>query len=269
MKLATPPTTPPQSVTKTLRPARAIVALILREMSSSYGRTPGGYIWALAEPVAGIALLSAVFSAAFQTPALGLSFALFYATGMVPFSMFNGLSQKLTQALNFSRQLLAYPAVTLADALVARLILNLMVELLTAVIVFSGIILLIENRAIVDVAQIALALGLAAALATGIGVLNCYLVMRFPAWQQVWSILMKPMFVISCVFFLFDTVPQPFRDWLWWNPIVHVIGIMRRGFYAGYTADYASITYVAGIATMAFVIGLAMLKRDARSLLTR
>jgi capsular polysaccharide transport system permease protein len=33
---------------------RTIVALIMREMATSYGRSPGGYIWAIAEPVAGI-----------------------------------------------------------------------------------------------------------------------------------------------------------------------------------------------------------------------
>ena len=44
-----------------LASARAIGALILREMSSSYGRSPGAYVWAILEPVAGIALLSLVF----------------------------------------------------------------------------------------------------------------------------------------------------------------------------------------------------------------
>ncbi|MEM6477426.1 MAG: ABC transporter permease [Pseudomonadota bacterium] len=248
---------------------RAIGALMLREIATSYGRTRGGYLWAVAEPVAGIALLSAIFSAAFEAPALGLSFALFYATGMVPFAMFNALSQKLAQAVNFSRQLLAYPAVTFIDALAARFLLNLITELVVALVVLAGILAAFETRVILDFERIAAAFALTAALGCGIGTLNCYLFLRVPAWQQVWSIAMKPMFVISCVFFLFDDIPEPYRSWLWWNPLVHVIGLLRAGFYGGYDALYAAPPYVAGIAGGTLIAGLALLRRDARALLAR
>ena len=30
---------------------RAVAALVLREMSTRYGRTPGGYLWAILEPL--------------------------------------------------------------------------------------------------------------------------------------------------------------------------------------------------------------------------
>ena len=60
---------------------RATLALILREMSTSYGRTPGGYLWAVAEPVAAVALLTVVFALAFDHPPIGRDFALFYASG--------------------------------------------------------------------------------------------------------------------------------------------------------------------------------------------
>ena len=39
---------------------RAIAALVLREMSTTNGRSPGGYLWAILEPAAGIALLTIV-----------------------------------------------------------------------------------------------------------------------------------------------------------------------------------------------------------------
>jgi hypothetical protein len=47
---------------------RTITALILREMATTYGRSPGGYLWAVLEPVAGVALLSLVFSLALRNP---------------------------------------------------------------------------------------------------------------------------------------------------------------------------------------------------------
>lgn len=57
-------------------PIRNILALILREMSTRYGRTPGGYVWMIVEPMAGIMLLAVGFSLLLRSPSLGISFLL-------------------------------------------------------------------------------------------------------------------------------------------------------------------------------------------------
>ena len=54
---------------------------------------------------------------------------------------------------------------------------------------------------------------------------------------------------------------------LWYNPIAHVIGEMRAGFYGGYHADYVSYPYVFGIALTLFVIGAYLLRRHASFLI--
>lgn len=248
---------------------RAILALMLREMATTYGRSPGGYIWAVLEPVAGIALLSLVFSVAFRAPALGISFPMFYATGMLPFLMFIDVTNKVSQSLNFSRPLLAYPTVTFIDALIGRFVLNIMTQLMVAYILFTGIAFLFETRITPNYSIILEAFALTALLAGGIGVLQAFLIGRFPVWQQAWSIIMRPMFIISCIFFVFETVPQPYRDWIWWNPIVHVVGLTRKGFYGTYDATYVSPTYLITISLVSLALGLVFLRRYHRDFLNR
>lgn len=82
----------------------------------------------------------------------------------------------------------------------------------------------------------------------------------------LWGIFMKPFFLLSCIFFMFDDVPQPYQDWLWWNPLIHVIGQMRRAFYPQYAGDYVSYTYVFGLGLGLFALGLALLVRYHRDL---
>lgn len=246
---------------------RAIGALILREMSSTYGNSPGGYMWAILEPVAGVTLLSLVFAAAFDGPPLGISFPVFYATGMMPFLLFTGVQSKVALALMYSKQLLAYPTVTFVDAILARFILNMITELLVAYIVLAGSLLLFENRVHADLPTIALAFGLTGFLALGIGTLNCFLFSRFPPMQQAWSIIMRPMFIISGVFILFETLPEPYASWLWWNPLVHLIGLMRRGFYNTYDASYVSVTYLCIVSLGCMALGLVFLRRYYRDFL--
>lgn len=246
---------------------RAISALILREMATTYGRSPGGYVWAVLEPAAGIALLSLVFSIAFRSPALGTNFPIFYATGMLPFVMFNDVHGKIATALLFSKQLLSYPTVTFADALLARFILNIMTQLIVGYIIFIGCMLAFDTRVTPDLAVIVTAYALTALLTLGIGTLNCFLFTRFPVMQRAWSILMRPMFVLSCIFFTFESVPEQYQTYLWWNPLIHVIGLMRQGFYSTYDATYVSVTYVAVLSLVCMVLGLVFLRRYHRDML--
>ena len=234
---------------------------MLREMATTHGRTPGGNLWAIIEPLLGIALLSAIFAISFHTPALGTSFPLFYASGLLPFLAFADISGKLTQALNFSRPLFAYPAVGVIDALLARFLLAAGTQIAVASLLVGGILFLSETRATPDMAVLTQAVGLLAVLGFGIGAMNCLLIGLFPVWQRIWAILMRPMFLISGVFFTFGAVPLPWRDLLWWNPLIHVVGFVRRGLYPGYDATYASGTYVLGLGlTCLLLAGIGLLR---------
>ncbi|WP_371932206.1 ABC transporter permease, partial [Mameliella sp. MMSF_3537] len=246
---------------------RTITALILREMATSYGRSPGGYAWAVLEPAAGIALLTALFSVGFRSPPLGVSFAMFYATGMLPFTLFTDITGKLGQSMNYSKQLLAYPRVTFLDTILARFGLNLMTQFLVSYLVIGSILLIFDTRVVMDGPVIARAYALAALLALGVGTFNCFMMLRFPLYQRFWSILMRPLFLLSCVFFLFDTIPEPYNNWLWYNPLVHLVGMMRHGFYPNYDAPYVSESYVALFGLVALVLGLMLLRRDHKTAL--
>jgi capsular polysaccharide transport system permease protein len=79
---------------------RAIGALILREMTATNGRSANGYLWAIAEPVGGILLLTVLFSLGFRSPPIGTNFAIFYATGLVPFMFYQSLSSKVAGAIS-------------------------------------------------------------------------------------------------------------------------------------------------------------------------
>jgi capsular polysaccharide transport system permease protein len=246
---------------------RTIVAMMLREIVTTYGRSPGGYLWALLEPIAAIALLSVAFSLAFAQPSLGTSFPLFYATAYLPYIMFHDVANKVAGSLNFSRPLMAYPAVTYVDALLARFILNTITHLMVFAIVMTTILLTLETRAVVDLPAVLNALAMASALALGVGTLNCYLMLAFPAWERIWQILTRPLFILSGVFFLFEDVPQEFQPILWFNPLYHVTGAMRAAFYPTYDATYVSPLFVYGVAAVTLVFGLLALRNSYSELL--
>jgi len=273
MDASSQPTDAPvlRSVTETRRfaTARSVLALMLREMSTSYGRSPGGYIWAVLEPVAGIVLLVLIFSLMVRHPPLGTNFAIFYATGLVPFMMYMGISSKVAGALTFSHQLLVYPSVTFVDAILARYALDFLTQLLVSYIIISGILMMFDTQTALDFPGIALAYGLLGALALGVGVLNCFLSTMFPLWTRIWAIMNRPLLLVSGIIFLPENVPEPYRTYMLYNPLVHVIGQMRKSFYPYYDAPYVSATYVFGISLILTAAGMLFLLRYHRDMLNK
>jgi capsular polysaccharide transport system permease protein len=274
-KIDFPSAATPQSAEEVLRLShrhrsfssfRAISALVLREMSTTNGRTAGGYLWAIAEPVGGIVLLTLVFSLVLAKPPIGTNFPIFYATGMVPFLFYMAISSRVAQSILYSKTLLAYPAVTFMDALLARMIMNGITQMLVAYILFAAILFFQETRTDPQAEGIALSLLMAFSFGAAVGVMNCFLSEAFTWWPQVWAILNRPMFLISCILFMYDDIPPPFSDYLWYNPLVHVVGQMRKSFYPSYTGDYVSPMYVLFVSLLVYAIGLALLIRYHRDL---
>lgn len=246
------------------RPAqtgRSVAALVLREMSTTYGRSPGGYLWALVEPLAAIALLSFAFSLAFKAPSLGVSFPLFYATAYLPYMLFHDVASKTAQAIRFSRPLLSFNAVSWLDVLLARFLLNLLTHLVVGAMVLGTMLVVLDTRAAPDMGIVLNALAMAALLALGFGAMNAFLFLAFPVWERIWTIATRPLFIISGVFFLFEDVPADIRGYLWFNPLFHVTGEMRRGFYPTYDASYVTPAFPFALGLVVLVFGLLLLAR--------
>lgn len=251
-----------------LRPtARTVSALIVREMAVSYGRSPGGYIWMVLEPVLGIALLTAVFAVALRSPPLGTNFAIFYASGILPFNMYMMVSNKVAQAVNYSKALLNYPRVTFVDAILARFILTVLTQFLVTFIVIGGIMAIYETRTELQLDRAIASLSMAAILGLGVGALNCFLFGMFPIFQQIWSIITRPLFFVSGVLFLYQSLPQIAQDVLWYNPLIHITGEMRAALYPQYIGDYIDPAYVIGVSLALILVALIFLGRYHRDML--
>lgn len=253
------------------RTARSIMALMLREMSSTYGRSPGGYAWALLEPIGAIAIFTLIISLGLRirAPSIGVSFELFFATGVLPYRMFLANARNIAAAISFSRALLLYPSVTYTDAIFARFFLQVLIHSMVFVLVMAGILIIFDTRALIHLPSILLSLSMAASLGLGLGVLNAYLFPTFPIYKSIWGIVTTPLFIMSTIVYAYEDMPQIGQDFLWYNPLVHIVGIMRRGFFGIYDASWASPVYVFGLSAVLALLGFVLLGRYYRFIANR
>ncbi|WP_299658259.1 ABC transporter permease [uncultured Tateyamaria sp.] len=246
---------------------RTITALILREMSTRYGRSPGGYVWAVVEPLGAILLLSFGFSLLVRAPSLGNNFILFYASGYLTFNMYQQISLTVSRGIQFSRPLLFYPAVTWIDAVLARLILNALTSIMVSIIILFIIFSLLQTRTTIDIGPVLLSLGLAVLFGFGVGVMNCALSGLYPTWDLIWSIVTRPLFLASAIFYILEDLPRTVQAVLWYNPLIHISGIMRSGIYPTYVPDYVSLPFVLASSLGTAAIGMLLLHRHHRTIL--
>jgi capsular polysaccharide transport system permease protein len=261
----------PAASPRRFKTPRTIGALILREMQTTYGRSPGGYAWAFLEPIGGIALLTLILVSGFRVrePALGSNFQLFFASGLLVLTMFLAISGRVAQSINFSRNLLFYPGVKYTDALIARFLLNMLTQTLVFLVIVSGIVILFDVQTIIDPLPILAGVGLTGLVALGIGTLNCFLFNMVPVWEPIWQILTRPLFLVSTVFFTFEQIPQQYQDIGWWNPLVHLVALIRQGLYPSYDAYWVTPLYPATLGTLTLVFGLLFLRRFHGDILNR
>lgn len=246
---------------------RVVAALVFREMSTTYGKSVGGYLWAFLEPIGGIVVLTLAFSLAMRSPPIGNSFAFFYATGILAFGAYNSTQGKVAGSITFSKGLLSYPRVTFFDAAVARFLLNALTQLIVAFCIFAGLFVVTDMPMMVDVAEAVTAFGLALWLGFGVGVLNSFLFNMVPVWKNIWSIVTRPLFLASGLFFLMESLPPAAQKILWFNPLIHITAMMRDAFYPTYHPSYLSVDYVIWCSAIPTVLGLFLLRRYHKMIL--
>ena len=240
---------------------RTMFALVLREMAVLYGKNPGGYIWAIIEPLGAIVILSVAFSLVLRSPSLGTSFLLFYATGMLPFLMFQTIARVIGNALGFSKALLQYPSVLWLDAIFARLFLHVLTGVTVTAVVLTGIMIFVESSQQLHLEYLFVSMVGMVLLGFGMGLINAVLFGLLPVWRSIWGIVTRPLLLASGVLYIYEDLPRAAQDVIYYNPLIHLTTLFRQGIYPTYSPQFVSPAYVFGISIAFTAFGLVLLRR--------
>ncbi len=246
--------------------ARVIRALILRETKARYGEHKLGFLWALIEPALMVTVFVAFFSAMNSDTISNMPIVAFMITGIVPFSMFRDSMAQMQGSLAQNRNLLGFPQVTTFDVILARGLLEGAILLCVFLLMLSlAHVLGFEIRCedplgVLTVCALLLLLGM------GLGFIFASVSPVVPSVRQVGTVAFgRPLFLTSGLFYTADGIPMPFREWLLWNPLLHLLELQRSRFFHEFESTHASWTYAVSWSIGLFAFGLlthqAMRKR--------
>ncbi len=237
---------------------RVIRASILRETRTRFGRSRLGYFWALFEPMAYMLTLLAIFSAMERgAPIAGVDLSMFFFTAIIPWLMFSRISSAVSRAIKSSKALLTYPQVKGIDIMLALVVLEFVTLFLVAVIYLLGanhfgVFVNIERPL-----AVILALLLASLLGFGFGMLSSTARLYWSAYSNFQSAFMRVMFFTSGKFFIAGTLPATLQEWLWYNPLLHVVEWVRSAFFGGFESRFYDLSYPLMVALVMLFLGLA------------
>jgi len=238
--------------------ARVVGALILREMRVRFGRSQLGYLWAVTEPLAYIAVFSALFHFMDRHPPFGSSMSLFFAGGILPFQMFRNLANQLAGAFSANQALMTYPIVQPIDTIISRAILEVATSLFIMIVVISAFVVTGDAPLPANILRIAEAIALLGLLGFGFGLMSAVIISQVSAWQNITRLIMTPMIFISGVFYSLDTLPPTVRAVVAWNPVIHGVEMFRDGYYSNYRSGDIDPFYLFACGLLLTFVALAM-----------
>lgn len=232
-------------------------ALLLREVRVRFGASSLGYMWALVEPLSGILLFTIAFQMIGKPPLAGDSLALFFALSMLGYDVYRRINNQVGSALVANAALLTYPIVKPVDTFLARGMLEFATGSLNLVLAIALLMIVEDVPAPAHIDRVVGGVLCLAGLGFGMGCINATIDQYFASWRYIESVIQRPVFLMSGIFFTPASMPSEVYAILAWNPIIHGIEWMRYGYYEGYRSDHVDIYYLVGWGLVTTVVGLA------------
>jgi capsular polysaccharide transport system permease protein len=238
---------------------RVLHALIIRETRTRFGESRLGYGWALLEPILHILMLSLVFAVLMHgQPPIGRYFFIFYYTGIIPYHLFVHTSSNMTYAITSNGSLLQLPLVNTFDVVLARGLLELVTDLVVAVILLAGFTAIGQRAVPRDLGGVGAALLAVWLLACGLGFLNAVITAFWKGWDKIWVQIVRILYFVSGIFYVPANMPDRVRHILEWNPVLQAVDWFRTSFFEGYDPHWLDRGYLVVLALWTMLAGVAL-----------
>lgn len=214
----------------------ALRALFLREVFSRYGAFRFGYVWAVAQPLLFVLMINetrALFRGQDQH-IYGVSGIYFFLIGVLPFFMYQQGFHQAMGAMSSFRGVFNYREVRPIDIILVRCGIEFALLLIVIGLFMLGLHWFDSPIDVDDPLGFIAAIGLLFIFTQGVGLTADVYVTRNPDTRRIFTLIDRPLFFISGVFFTAEVMPEGVREILMWNPLLHAIDLGRGALLSEY-----------------------------------
>jgi capsular polysaccharide transport system permease protein len=237
---------------------RIMGAVLIQDMRTRFGHSHLGYLIAIAWPFCHLAVLTLAFLLRNQVAPVGDSPTMFVATGIVPYILCLYPARLMALAIVQNRQLLNIPIIQPLHLILSRCVLETLNALVVLSLFLSVIYLFDVDIFPFELIDAAIAVAAAVFLGIGLGFLNVAMCALFGQFFLLFFMLiMLTLYIFSGVYVPTSAMPDNVREYMQYNPLLHLVEWVRSAYYASYDTEQINKTLVVGLAGITLIIGLA------------
>ena len=245
-------------------------AIFLREALDRLFDMRAAWFWLLMEPVMHIGFITALFTVVRLHRIAGADTTVWIIVGMLAFFLFRRTGIQVMYAVDCNSPMFAYRQVRPFDTAIVRGGLEGFLMVLVSAIILLAAAFLGHDIIPADLVQVVVALLGLWLFGVGYGLVSSVLMALIPETEHILKILMMPLYLISGVIMPIGSIPQPYQEWLMFNPIAHGLELARQGYSPYYhVAPGTSMAYLYGWALVSILLGLMLYRRFDLKLVTQ
>ncbi|RIY32873.1 sugar ABC transporter permease [Psittacicella hinzii] len=245
---------------------RVLKALILREIITRYGRKNIGFMWLFVEPLIMTLLIALLWGELRAGSFSNLNIIAFTITGYPLMMMWRNAANRAVGSIDANISLLYHRNVKVVDTVLARMILELCGATIAQIVIMVALITLGVIGYPDDIFYMLLAWFLMAMFAIGLGLIITSIANKFEAFGKIWSTFSFLLMPLSGVFFFLNSIPENFRSYLSWLPMIHGTEMFRHGYFGASVITLENPYYLFFCDLVILMFGLVAIRVISRNI---
>lgn len=239
---------------------RVIWALLMRELSTRYGRHNIGFLWLIGEPLVfagAVTLMWSVIKPEFEH---GVRVIPFVVTGYMSIILSRHMINHGMNCVKANVGLLYHRQITIMHLFISRLLLEFIGVTFASFVIFGFLLLIGQMPPPKDLLLLYAGWGILAWMGVGLALIFGALAEMFEFMERIVGVITYIMVPLSGTFYFAAWVPAQFRRFVLLLPFIHPVEMIRAGFFGEFVTTYYDVGYaVAWSASLTF-LGLVLVQ---------
>lgn len=244
---------------------RVIRALMIRELTTRFGRENIGFLWMMVEPLL-FAVLVGVMWSVMRNNEHGVSIVAFVVTGYLPLTLFRNSVGRSVKAFSANSSLLYHRQIKIVDFIFVRFAIEMVGGMMAYL--FIGVVLIALNLFPVPSHVLYLIFGwfLYCLFTLSLCLILAPVSEMSEILEKFVPVCTYIMIPFSGTFNMMSWLPPKIRDVMYWSPPVNAMEMMRYGVFGDQVTPYYDPLVPLAVSIVLLPIGLTLCRRVRRTL---
>lgn len=245
---------------------RVIHALMIRELTTRFGRENIGFLWIMVEPLLFAGLVGTIWRITKGPELHGMSVIALVVTGYIPITLFRHGVSRSVAVFSVNSSLLYHRQIKILDFIFVRYLIELLGGMMAYMFIACILIALGEFPFPSDVGLFLSGWFLYTFFSFSLCLIIAPLSEISEIMEKFIPVTTYVMIPFSGLFYMLSWMTPTAREYLLWSPFVNGMEMMRKGIWGDQVTAYYNIWNPLACSMVAIMIGLILCRRVRRDL---